>query len=748
MVTRLRSVARVSRFRALVIVLTMLTLIATGAPQMCGADLAEQVHSLRSVPADAAFYSASLRLKEQFDALVGSKAYGKLMEIPVIQLVKMQAAFQWKESPQPTVAGLRKYFESPEGEDTIAVLKEMFSTEMFVYGGNDIAEAVKLFIELNALRRSARLEALARGEDPDEVASEQMLEALNERAKQFKVPTMLFGFRIANAELAKGQLDELHSLLRNLLDEHQPELAAHLQRDQLAGHEFLTLRLDGSMIPWDKLDENADEEDELQIEQWRQVVSEKTLAVALGVVDEFVLVSLGESTDHLETIGEGPFLIEQPAIKRLAKHADQRVVSIGYMSQTFAQSISSPQQTVEDVAGAVEEILGAAEVSEGERTLIIDDIRALNLEKYVPAAGETASVAYLTPRGYEGFQYSSAQRPMADSSRPLTILNHAGGSPALVIASRSKENIEDYDETVAWLKRTAPHVEQVIESKADPDDWARYQEFRGRVVELLKRLDAANREHLLPALADGQGAVVMDFSTTSTQWFKQMPESPKPLPMPELAFGVGVTDAEKLRQGTAEYIGVLQDVIKLLHEINPEETPDIELPTAQKRDISSGGKMYVYPLPKVWGIDSQVAVNAGLGDNVAVVSTMPATTERLMQESPLAVDTALKLDRPAAMVVHVEFAKAIEATRPWIDYGFDVAMGKIKVKEDEDEGKDESDEGPPAEQNPVMLSMGFIVPQVHQFLEVATALKSASAVNYEEDGVWVTHSETHIEDLK
>ncbi len=47
-----------------------------------------------------------------------------------------------------------------------------------------------------------------------------------------------------------------------------------------------------------------------------------------------------------------------------------------------------------------------------------------------------------------------------------------------------------------------------------------------------------------------------------------------------------------------------------------------------------------------------------------------------------------------------------------------------------------------------MLQMGFVVPQIHQFLEVASVLRSATCITYEEDGVWVTHSETHIEDLK
>ena len=70
--------------------LAVLALVAANRLPAQAADLAEQAHSLRKVPADAAFYSSSLRLKEQWDAFVGSKAYGKLMEIPLVQLAKMQ----------------------------------------------------------------------------------------------------------------------------------------------------------------------------------------------------------------------------------------------------------------------------------------------------------------------------------------------------------------------------------------------------------------------------------------------------------------------------------------------------------------------------------------------------------------------------------------------------------------------------------------------------------------------------------
>jgi hypothetical protein len=248
---------------------------------------------------------------------------------------------------------------------------------------------------------------------------------------------------------------------------------------------------------------------------------------------------------------------------------------------------------------------------------------------------------------------------------------------------------------------------------------------------------------LYPALADGQGAFVLDLEAKSKQWFNKMPESPKALPMLELAFVASVSDAERLRQGVAAYFDVAVDTYKLVKEFNPKEMPKLKLPKLNVSDLSEGGKLYSYPFPKKWGVDSQVAVNAGLNDKFVAVSTMPKTTERLLHETTPDFDTSLKLDRPAGMVLHIEFAKMIGAIEPWMDYGVDVASGKLKVHK---EGEEENDQ--PAQANPVMLQMGFVVPQVHQFLEFASALRSATAISYEDEGVWVTHSETHFQDLK
>jgi hypothetical protein len=194
-------------------------------------------------------------------------------------------------------------------------------------------------------------------------------------------------------------------------------------------------------------------------------------------------------------------------------------------------------------------------------------------------------------------------------------------------------------------------------------------------------------------------------------------------------------------------VDVVRDAIELAREIDPDQVPEFELPEPERRELDAGGTAYVFPLPQEWGIDDQVALNAGLTDTVAVISCSPATTERLLKEMPLTVDTSLDLKRQAAVVSHLQFADFVNAVRPWIDYGFEVATGKLKL-ETEDEEEEESDDEADAQQQAMVMQMGFVMPQIQQFLNFTTALRSLSTVTYEDDGVWVTHSETHIEDLK
>lgn len=735
--------AALGRRRLAAIAVVLFACSAPAAP-VAAADLVEQAHSLKTVPSDAAYYSCSLRLKEQLDIFLESTAYRKLMEIPVVQMAKMQVMFQWQQSSYPAVARFREYFDSAEGQETLALVKEMFTEESFSYASQDIAGTVKLFMQLNNLNRTAKLEALASGETEQEVMARNLMQLLDEHAETFVVPDMVWGFRIKDAARATKHLDRLQEVLSNLLKEQRPELADQLHREKIAGHEFLTMRLDGSMIPWDRLRDEAENMSDEQFAKWKDILSKKTLAVAVGVVGEFALMTIGDSTDHLATFGQGAKLADQPLMARLAKHADQRVTSIGYISAALAQSLNSPRQQIDELVSSAEEAMRGLEVADDVKSKLVEELKGLgdDLVKYMPETGEAAGIGFMTPRGYESFQYQKGTRPQQDSGQPLTVLDHAGGTPLLVVATHAKQSVEQYDQTISWLQRVAAQVELIAKEKTEPEQWAKYLEVREKGLPLLERLNKATREDLMPALADGQQAFVIDMTATSKQWFEQMPKSPQPLPMPEFGFVVNVSDAERLRHGVGEYFSVIRDAVALVHELHPDEVPLVEVPAPEKSELTDGGSMYTYSLPSEWGIDSQVAPNAAMTDSVAAMSLTPALSERLLRTMPLKVETSLDLRRPAATVSYFEVARLIESIKPWVNYGGAIATGQIKMSDEQ------AEEEQSPEQAQAMMTAGMFLPQIEQLLDVATAVRAFSSLTYEDDGAWVIHSEMHLRDLK
>ena len=86
--------------------------------------------------------------------------------------------------------------------------------------------------------------------------------------------------------------------------------------------QYLTFSLDGSMIPWDEasLDEFREfEATKGDVDKVVARLKEMTLVIAVGLRGDYLLVSIGSSTDVLARLGQGKHLAERPELAPLAK---------------------------------------------------------------------------------------------------------------------------------------------------------------------------------------------------------------------------------------------------------------------------------------------------------------------------------------------------------------------------------------------------------------------------------------------
>jgi hypothetical protein len=369
-----------------------------------------------------------------------------------------------------------------------------------------------------------------------------------------------------------------------------------------------------------------------------------------------------------------------------------------------------------------------------QQKAILKDLEDFNRAVQAGQADAGASLAFtfLTDRGYEGYAYDWGTHPGVDGSKPLTLLNHVGGDPILAAVGRGKVSVEGYEQFAKGAAKAFARADEVLKSKLTGDDKERYLKATADLLPLCKRLDEATDKLFLPALADGQMGLLLDAKWTSKQWFKALPETDKPMPGPEVAVVLGVSDADKLRKAMAEYREVVNEALaKIRTWKGAENMPEIQVPPP-KEVKKQGGTLYYYPLPEAWGVDPQVAPTAGLSNDTAALTLSLAHAERLLASKPLKVDGGplADRDRPLTGAMYFNWPGVVDAVAPWVEYATNRALD------------DQLGPGAPPKAREDVLK------QVRTVLDVLRCWRGATAATYLEDGALVTHSESVYRDLE
>lgn len=735
----LRSQSFLLRFT---IALTLAVGCVFAAPRGLADGMRDHAESLEAIPADAAFYVAWLKNREQIEAVLESNAWKKLMAIPVVQMGWMQAQTQWQFPTNPQVKAVKKWVDSSDGQDLVKLLKEMGSEEVFVYGDSSLATVANVLMEMNSAVSNSQFDELRATGDPEsleqsDAVKKKVAELLRKHKVDLKMPDFVMGFRVDDEDLAEDMLDLLEAELPSLLTDAPVEVIEMLEnidRQAGSGYDLLTLTITGDMLPWDDMEEDVDAEDQEIFELAKSIVEDKQAVLAIGIVEDYVVISLGDSTDHLQHVGTNSLLADTKEFERLDKHADEEITTIGYASEEFLLALGNNERSFGDIASMAKGALSLADWDPERVKQIENDIDELTADivAFMPEPGAVAMTSFMTDRGYESYSYNwGGMPPTVDGSKPLPLINHLGEDSLGWFVSRGKQSVEGYDTFVNWLKRGFDHFEAIAEEEADPDDWAEYQAVREQALPMLERLDKANREQLLPAMQDGQGAIVLDASIADDEWCDFMSPAQGELQMPSIALVYAVSDAGKLKAATAEYFDVAQEAMDAAHEAEPDEVPAFEIPEPLVSEVSAG-TIYAYELPAEWGANERVSPNAALSDSVLVLSVFPELGEKLLAGSKPDIDGPIaEFDRPLLSAGHFKFAEFISMLRPWMDYGIQLAM----ESEDENGGS-------------MVMMIGMVKPQVEQFLDVLQAIDSYTGVTYREDDAWVTHAEMRIIDLE
>ncbi len=710
-------------------VLMLTAMAALGRPATADewdkADLA-----IKLIPDDAAFYSSSLRNREQFAAIRHSNAWAKIEHMPAVQMIvamyRMQTAI-----PNSGPAKLERALQNPEVRKLVDLAKQMVSDEVWAYGDDSCIDFLELVQNVMGAVRYGPGVMQAAGQAGDDAPARAVMAALTQNIDLIAAPDIVVGFKLKNVDLAKEELIKLETMA-NIVLESNEQTKGRFKRTKVGDNEFLVLMLDGSMLPWDQMPIERLKEAEAHEGDAQKIIDrlkESQLVLALGIRDNYLLASIGSSLEALQRLGQGKLLVDRAELKPLAKFADKRLTSLGYVSKDLNKQVNNQRQSIDNTLELVNKLLPLAKLSAEQDQRIKKDAAALaeDLKRLIPKAGAQAGLSFLCDRGIESWQYSWGDYGRLDSSKPLGLLEHVGGNPILAIVARAKTNVADYDLLVKWIKLGYGYVEDFGLPNAPPAQREQFTKFMKTAKPLSVRLDKANREMLIPALADGQSAVVIDAGLKSKQFLAAMPPAEKEMPMLEPAIVMSVSDAKLLKKAMVEYRQIANGLIDAVRQIEGSNVPpDLRIPKPQATTVADG-TVYSFALPPELGVDKKIEPTFGLSDSVAVFCASRNHAERLLKTTPLTAGCLPgEADSPMAVAMWLNWAGLVRAATPWVDLAIDRAA---------------------AENHSSDADRKTIADQVHVGIDVLQAVQSFAAESYFDDGALVNRAVLEIHDV-
>jgi len=739
-------------------------LAASGAP---AEEPARGPAGVAIVPHDAAFLSSSLRLRQQFDALVGSNAFKAVMDLPAVKRALASYEDQ-RTTPGSPFSTFEAFVDLPENQAAVDVLVDMVATDTFLYGEPSCVSFWKLVREVMEAQQRAGIAAgredMIVEEVPDDGAAgaeldleafstdvdtrrqaRVVLETLADNLDLIVVPDVVWGFKTTKRDVALEQLDRLGTLAASLL-QGDPDLAKAVGRRKVAGGELLTFTLDGSRVPWADIERELATAagDDQRAEQVFDRLRDLDLVLVIGVVGDWVILSLGDSSEHLDKLavpGSGrKGLLDLPVFAPLRGDAGRPITAVSYVSEAFATALADPASGLDSVVAALDGLDSVDELPDGAA----DDIRGLAtraMDEYgrrLPEPGPWMGYSFLTDQGYEGYAWNWSRNQPFDGDRRLDLLGHVGGAPLAVLATRVKSDQAAFDAAVeiaaeAWqlaLRHGRPAM----------DDGARksFDAFAARLTPFAARLATTLRDKVIASLADGQVALVLDAKGRASKPQRRLPSSADPLPIVEPGIVLPVADPKLLKDGLNDLFALADEFTEAVRELDPRAVPENYRIPEPDRTKGDDGSIWSWPLANA-GLDEQIRPAIAVGEDVAVLSLVPKQAGRMLAESGLETGTQLtKFDEPLAGAAAVDVAGLIDAARPWIVYL--TRYGCVQEREGAVDPRRElsaADETPEAKD---------ALEHVAVILEALKSLRVAVAETSYREGALVTHWRNVIRD--
>ena len=678
----------------------------------------EALGAAARVPDDVSAFSSSLHLVRQWQRVWQSNAVQSLVALPTLQQMWMQT----RQHPNFT-ALIQTLDTHPLAVQGLPVLRDAFSTEVFVCTGPDLpgvlAAVGGVYAEAVLLGAVSGFEEDAGG-PPSEFDVTAILEAVLEYEDQLRMPSLLIGFRLTDIDAAT-----------KLLDAWIPRIpvaaVGEIEKRTIQETQFYVLAVSGEQVPDENMQQIIVEMEKAKVptdmsQRLVKLIRSQRVSVAVGVVDGYLMLSLGRDTSLLERWGKGPSLAASSMLGPARSLYKDGLLSLNYT----AAALDSEPLTVDDIEKITEYFIEA--IPEGKappqfKERLRKDVKLVASELVFPEPHATVSFSF-DNKGIESYIFGGPFPSSLDPSKPLSILAHRGERPIVVAAGRAARNPDGYDQVVKWLKIAFGYFQDFVVPKMGPEDRERYDKTMGFVTPFLVSVDTATRDHLIPAVDGTQSLLLLDGQGV----LEALPGGdrlPQPLALPRLGAAIELNDAEQFKMAIAGYVEALRKLLTGIDAAFPQSLPPgLALPSPVTIE-KAGGTLYHYRLPADLGPD--IFPCALFKGRLLVLASSSRLAEEMAGEQPMPSCSVTGPAVAAGSVTIVEFGEL------W-DYLRRLGNGGLALFQKT-----------PYPPDPNMIAL--IKMHIDAVARSLSSLRSYRSTMTQRDGRAVQHSWFHVEDI-
>ena len=625
-------------------------------------------------PRDAAFFSASLRLREQWDRIASSNAYAHVMRLPAVRRL-VESIEDQRALPGSPLSMADTFLSLPDNQEALALLSDMVATDTFVYGEPSCVSFLELVQTLQQAQQAGSLEDRDLDDLPSERQARMVATALVDNLDLLVVPELVWGFKTGRAATARTQLGRLEALAK-LLSQLNPVFEDAIERREVAGGDFLVARFSGGDVPWRDLEAQlvGDLDDIEGIDRVFDRLESLELVVAIGTLGDRVILTIGGSLDHLVKVSlpeaVRPGLVSTEPFVPLLEQASRPLTGISYVSQEMAAALATTAGDLQPMVEGLARVAASADLPDGAAGDIREwlDESAAAFAKRLPVPGPQMSFSYMSPEGYAGQAWDWSRNQPLDGSRRLDLLDHAGGEPLATMVTRLRSDVSLLDDVESLARTGLGLYRRYGLPGLDDDEAAEVARFEAALLPLAERLGAAFRDKIVPSLADGQIGFVLDAKSKSKRPHRDLPASAEPLPLIEPAIVLPLADEKQFRSGLSDVFELADELVDSLRRLDAEGIPaDYRVP-APAKDRVEAGSVWTFVVPAA-GLDAAVSPAIGIGAKAAVFSLVPRQAGRLLAAARLQTSPGESFGEPLASAGVIDVAGTLETLRPWIVYG-------------------------------------------------------------------------------